>query len=98
MGHRRALLLGPLAFDPRLHGQGIAAALMDEALRRAEAAGEGAILLVGDAPYYQRFGFMAEATRGLWLPGPVERERFLARELRAHALDNASGPVLKLAA
>jgi predicted N-acetyltransferase YhbS len=98
MGRRRALLLGPLAVDAALQGEGIGAALMNEALRRAEAAGEGSVLLVGDAPYYRRFGFGADATRGLWLPGPVKRERFLARELRAHALENASGPVLKLAA
>ena len=30
-----------------------------------------AVLLVGDAPYYERFGFSAAATGGLWLPGPV---------------------------
>jgi predicted N-acetyltransferase YhbS len=97
-GRRRALMLGPLAVDPAWLRRGIGAALTDEALRRAEAAGEGSVLLVGDAPYYQRFGFRPEATRRLWLPGPVERERFLGRELRRGALDNANGPVLKLAA
>jgi predicted N-acetyltransferase YhbS len=97
-GRCRVLLLGPLAVDPQLHGQGIGAALMDEALRRAQEAGEDAVLLVGDAPYYQRFGFRADATRGLWLPGPVERKRFLARELKPRALAGATGPVLKLAA
>ncbi len=97
-GGRRALLLGPLAVDPSWRDQGVGSALMDEALRRAEAAGEGAVLLVGDAGYYERFGFRAEATAGLWLPEPVDRRRFLARELRPQALAGARGDVLPLAA
>jgi predicted N-acetyltransferase YhbS len=95
---RRALMLGPLAVDPQWQDHGIGAALMNEALRRAQAAGEGAVLLVGDAPYYQRFGFKPEATCGLWLPGPVARERFLAREMKPRALARARGPVMKMAA
>ena len=43
--------------------------------------GHRAILLVGDAPYYQRFGFSAEKTASLAMPGPYERHRFLALEL-----------------
>ena len=51
------------------------------------------MLLVGDAPYYGRFGFTAEATGALWMPGPYERERLLARELVPGALDGARGLV-----
>jgi predicted N-acetyltransferase YhbS len=98
-GRKRALLLGPLAIDGRHRDRGIGAALVEEALRRAAAAGEEIVLLVGDAPYYTRFGFRADATSGLWLPGPVERTRFLARPLTpAAANDPAQGPVLPLAA
>ena len=98
-GRRRALLLGPLAVDERARDRGIGTALMEEALRRADAAGEDIVLLVGDAPYYGRFGFLAEAAKGLWLPGPVERDRFLVRSLRASAAnDAATGPVLPAAA
>ena len=98
-GRRRALLLGPLAVDGRARDQGIGAALMEEALRRAEAADEDIVLLVGDAPYYARFGFRADATSGLWLPGPVERGRFLAKALKPSAANDAgTGPVLPLAA
>ena len=98
-GRRRALLLGPLAVDPRWRDRGIGAALVEEALRRADAAGEDLVLLVGDAPYYARFGFRAEATSGLWLPGPVERERFLGRSRGPNpANDAGTGPVLPLAA
>jgi predicted N-acetyltransferase YhbS len=98
-GRKRALLLGPLAVDPTRRDEGIGAALMEEALRRAAAAGEELVLLVGDAPYYTRFGFQADATTGLWLPGPVERDRFLGRALRPNAANDAGkGPVVALAA
>ena len=96
--NRRALLLGPLAVEPRWQSRGIGATLMEEAIKRARAAREDAILLVGDAPYYGRFGFRADKTSGLWLPGPVDRRRFLARELKVEALKDAAGPVLPLAA
>jgi predicted N-acetyltransferase YhbS len=46
---------------------------------------------VGDAPYYSRFGFSGEKTGGLWLPGPYERHRLLAREFVPGALDGAQG-------
>ncbi|MGF1629730.1 MAG: GNAT family N-acetyltransferase [Kiloniellaceae bacterium] len=87
----RALLLGPLAVTPELQGRGIGARLMRGALNRAAVAGHGAVLLVGDAPYYGRFGFSAALTEGLALPGPVERHRFLGHELRAGALASARG-------
>lgn len=95
---RRALLLGPLAVDQSWREQGVGGSLMDQALTRAREAGEKAILLVGDAPYYARFGFRPDKTRGLWLPGPVDRRRFLARELTQDALTGASGLVLPQAA
>ena len=50
-----------------------------------------AVLLVGDAPYYGRFGFSSEKTAALWLPGPYERHRLLACELDPGALDGARG-------
>lgn len=90
---RPALLLGPLAVDRAWCGQGIGGRLLRAAITRAEAAGESAILLVGDAPYYGRFGFDARLTRDLRLPGPVDPARFLARELAPGALAEASGPV-----
>ena len=53
--------------------------------------GHRAVLLVGDAAYYGRFGFSAEKTGALWLPGPYEKSRLLARELVPGALDGARG-------
>jgi predicted N-acetyltransferase YhbS len=88
---RPALLLGPLAVDPEVQGTGLGGALMRAALAEAAAFGHGAVLLVGDAPYYARFGFAPEKAAGLYMPGPFERERFLGLELVAHALAGAEG-------
>jgi predicted N-acetyltransferase YhbS len=90
---RPALMLGPLAVDPSLQGLGVGSKLMREALDRAAALGHRAVLLVGDAPYYARFGFSAGSTGALWLPGPYERERFLGVELAPGALADALGLV-----
>ena len=89
-----ALLLGPLAVAPDVQGLGIGKRLMREALWRAATHGHEAVLLVGDAPYYARFGFTAIQTAALDLPGPVDRARFLGLELQDGALRGAAGMVV----
>ncbi|PDV88275.1 GNAT family N-acetyltransferase [Rhizobium sp. H4] len=89
-----ALLLGPLAVDSRHGGKGIGAALMRAAILEAKNRGHGAVLLVGDAAYYERFGFFAEKARHLVMPGPFERSRFLALELTEGWLDGAAGMIV----
>ena len=93
-GGRAALLLGPLAVAGSRRSIGVGSALMREALSRAAAGGHKAVLLVGDEPYYGRFGFAAPLTRGLHLPGPVDRRRFLGFEIAPGALKGAKGEVL----
>jgi predicted N-acetyltransferase YhbS len=88
-----ALLLGPLAVDRRHQNLGLGRTLMEHALNTAKVLGHESILLVGDAPYYSRFGFGTVHTRSLHLPGPVERARFLGLELTPGALDGAEGLV-----
>lgn len=88
---RPALLLGPLAVDPQLKSAGIGKALMLHAISEAKRLGHKAILLIGDAGYYGRFGFSAKKTGALSMPGPYERHRFLALELVPGALDDAAG-------
>ena len=86
-----ALLLGPVAVADDCRNRGIGAALVRRALREARKLGHRAVVLVGDAPYYGRFGFSAEQTGALWMPGPFERRRLLALELAPGALDGARG-------
>ena len=88
---RPALLLGPLAVGERMRSRGIGSALMRRAMAAARRRKHDAVLLVGDAAYYRRFGFSAEKTEALWLPGPHERDRLLACPLRPGALDGARG-------
>jgi predicted N-acetyltransferase YhbS len=92
-GDRPALMLGPLAVDCARRSAGLGGALMRHALGAAEALGHHAVLLVGDAPYYRRFGFSCDPVAGLDLPGPVDRARFLGLELSPGALAGASGMV-----
>lgn len=89
-----ALALGPLAVAASQRKLGVGAALMKSALELAQAHGHGAVILLGDAPYYARFGFSALKTANLLLPGPFERDRLLAVELREAALDGASGLIM----
>ena len=102
VGGKPALMLGPLAVDEACRKLGVGAALMAQALDVAKQHGHGAVILLGDAPYYTRFGFSAAKTGALSLPGPFERDRLLGLELNAGALDGArgmiaptGGPVLK---
>jgi predicted N-acetyltransferase YhbS len=88
-----ALLLGPLAVDKGQRGKGLGMALMYHALNTARVLGHEAVLLVGDRPFYGRFGFTEALTRSLHLPGPVERQRFLGLELAPGVLDGAEGLV-----
>ncbi|MGB7178796.1 MAG: GNAT family N-acetyltransferase, partial [Xanthobacteraceae bacterium] len=73
--------------------RGIGTTLVRRAIARARLAGHHAILLVGDAPYYSRFGFSAVLTGALWMPGSFERDRLLGLELKPAALAGARGMI-----
>jgi predicted N-acetyltransferase YhbS len=96
-GEAPALMLGPLTVEPAFEGRGIGAALMRRSLDAAKAKGHALVLLVGDEPYYSRFGFKRIPPRHLQLPGPVNPDRFLALELTEGALSGAKGLVAPLA-
>ncbi|HEY4345888.1 MAG TPA: N-acetyltransferase [Parvibaculum sp.] len=90
-----ALLLGPLVAAADRQGQGIGTRLMEEGLARAAAEGHRIVVLVGDEPYYRRFGFTKALARFLKLPGWVDEKRFLAHELVAGSMSGASGLIGK---
>jgi predicted N-acetyltransferase YhbS len=93
-GGTRALVLGPLAVKESCRNLGIGAALIRHALAAAKRRGHGAVILLGDAPYYARFGFSVLKTAELSLPGPFEPDRLLGLELREGALDGAWGMIV----
>lgn len=71
-----ALFLGPIAVAPDSRRAGLGAELVQACLAWAGERGQG-VLLVGDPPYFGRFGF--EAASGVRLPGPVDPRRVLWR-------------------
>jgi predicted N-acetyltransferase YhbS len=89
-----ALLLGPLAVDPDFAGQGFGRQLIAEALEAAKADGVRLVVLVGDEPYYGRFGFRPVPPGQIMLPGPVDARRLLAAELAHGALAGYRGSVV----
>lgn len=74
------ILVGPVAVHPDRQRAGIGHKLMNAALAHADATDGEPMMLIGDAVYYDRFfGFSARHTRDWAVPGPVERDRLLAR-------------------
>ena len=92
-GRRGAMLLGPLAVEPRLAGQGIGKRLVREGIERAGAGGYRLVVLVGDLAYYERAGFAPVPKGQIQLPGPVDYSRLLAVELEPGALAEFCGMV-----
>ncbi len=87
------LLLGPIAVHPTRQGEGLGALLIGESLARAGAAGWTRVILVGDEPYYGRFGFTRAVAAGLDYPPPTNPDRLLARALEPGAFDGVAGMV-----
>ncbi|WP_394195908.1 GNAT family N-acetyltransferase [Litoreibacter albidus] len=75
VGAHDALLLGPVAVHPTRQGEGLGGALVRDSLARAEALGWTRVLLVGDAPYYSKFGF--RELSGVIMPPPTNPRRVL---------------------
>jgi predicted N-acetyltransferase YhbS len=92
-GKGGALLLGPLAVESRLAGQGYGTRLIAQGLENVKAAGMYLVVLVGDEPYYGRFGFRAVPPNRIVFPGPVDPTRILAAELTPGALAKFQGMV-----
>ncbi|EJF78782.1 hypothetical protein MCQ_01161 [Candidatus Bartonella washoeensis Sb944nv] len=88
---QHALLLGPLAVSSKYSGMGIGSVLVRHAIETAKKLGHGAILLVGDSEFYQRFGFSNSLTKDLAMPGPYEKHRFQALELIPRYLASCHG-------
>ncbi|MEL6480640.1 MAG: N-acetyltransferase [Pseudomonadota bacterium] len=90
-----ALLLGPVAVHATRQGEGLGALLIIETLEMARELGWERVVLVGDEPYYRRFGFRRELASGLDFPRPINFDRLLAAELTPNAMHGISGRVAK---
>ncbi|SNX73936.1 predicted N-acetyltransferase YhbS [Cereibacter ovatus] len=90
---RPVLLLGPVAVHPTRQGEGLGALLITETLAEARKIGWERVMLVGDAPYYRRFGF--RRLEGVVMPPPTNPERVLGIALVTGAWDGVTGPVTK---
>jgi predicted N-acetyltransferase YhbS len=89
VGGAPALLLGPVAVHPTHQGEGLGAMLIENSLARAE--DWDRVMLVGDAPYYGRFGFTKLAD--VVMPPPTNPDRVLGRDLKPGAWAGVAGPV-----
>ncbi len=93
VGGEDALLLGPVAVHPTHQGEGLGAMLITESLAEARRLGWERVMLVGDAPYYRRFGFTK--LDGVEMPPPTNPDRVLGLALKAGAWDGVRGLVTK---
>ena len=93
IGDTPALLLGPLTVEPPFRSRGVGRALLDRALGDAKAKGQRLVILVGDEAYYSRVGFKMIPKGRADMPGPVDRNRLLVRELIDGAFDGVSGAI-----
>lgn len=93
VGQSDALLLGPVAVHPTHQGEGLGGFLIQESLEIGRDSGWKRVMLVGDAPYYSRFGF--ERLDGVEMPPPTNPERVLGASLGAQAWDGIVGKVTR---
>ena len=89
IGEHEALLLGPVAVHPTHQGEGLGAFLIQETLEHARALGAARVLLIGDAPYYGRFGF--QICRAVSVPPPTNPDRILSLALTPGGWTGVSG-------
>lgn len=90
-----ALLLGPVAVHPTHQGEGLGAYLMRSSLDAARVQGWQRVMLVGDAPYYNRFGFWRLGD--VHMPPPTNPDRVLGLDLVPGAWAGVAGKVTRAA-
>lgn len=90
------ILFGPVAVHPTRQGEGLGAYLIYKSIEIGRELGWSRMMLVGDAPYYQRFGF--SKLTDVIMPQPTNPERVMGIELVAGAWQGVVGPVQKATA
>ncbi len=95
VGDKAAVLLGPFAVADSKRNKGLGIALVEAACAAAKDAGHGLVILVGDAPFFQRAGFKPVDPKAVVFPGPVDMRRVLTRALKSGAADGLKGAVTR---
>lgn len=93
VGAADALLLGPVAVHPTHQGEGLGGFLIQEGLEAGHNSGWDRVMLVGDFPYYSRFGF--SRLDGAIMPPPTNPDRVLGLELTPDAWKGVTGHVTR---
>ncbi len=93
VGDHLAILLGPVAVHPTRQGEGIAGILIRKVLNRAWELGWSRVMLVGDYPYYRRYGFFHLS--GVVMPPPTNPDRVLGYDLVPGAWVGVTGNVTR---
>lgn len=97
IGEKPAILLGPLVVVEDYKNKGLGALLMKASLDAAKQYGHDLVLLVGDLPYYERFGFKVSKPGKIGMPAPVAKHRLLICELKEGAAEVYSGEASRFA-
>lgn len=93
VGSYESLLLGPIAVHPTRQGEGLASVLIRETISHARDQGWSRVMLVGDAPYYTRFGFIRLSQ--VFMPPPTNPDRILGHALVEDAWEGVAGNVMR---
>ncbi len=93
VGKWDALLLGPVAVHPTRQGEGLGGMLIQGSLDSARNSGWKRVILVGDLPYYRRFGF--DRLHNVHMPAPTNPERILGLSLAGDAWTGVTGDVTR---
>jgi putative acetyltransferase len=85
--------LAPMAVLPARQCQGIGSALVRAGLDECRRLGAGAVVVLGHAAYYPRFGFGPASRFGLACEYDVPEDVFMALELQDGALRGKAGTI-----
>ncbi len=92
-GEKPLAALGPMAVAPSHQRQGIGAQMIEHGLAECRSQGETAIVLVGHAKYYPKFGFVRADMHGLRCEFAVPPEVFMLLPLDGSTVDGSGGLV-----
>lgn len=90
VGDLPALFLGPIAVEADSRRGGLGAELVAACVDHARTLDVSGVLLVGDPPYFTRFGF--EVAPDVVLPGPADRRRVMWLSMNGAKPEGTAGP------